>query len=133
MNIKRCAECEKVFANLATGSGSILCRFCVVDAEIAFPAVRQYIKEHNFSTIEQIATGSEISEALIKGLILEGRFDSSLIVGAEAMLANQRKHQALSMMQKERNPLLKSSTTLSDSTKSRRAESGGKSYGLGRS
>ncbi len=126
MNIERCAECDKIFVPQLAGAQSILCRFCAIDSESSFLVVRRYVSENRQATIEEIAEGTKTSTHLIKGLILDGRFDLSQVSGTEKILAEQRARRTVSSMRNQKGKASNSAAPSSQSSRQSR-----NSYGLG--
>lgn len=70
MDVKSCRSCGKLFNYLA---GPPICQSCKKKLEDKFIEVRDYIREHESATIQQISDDNDVSVKQIKQWVREER------------------------------------------------------------
>ncbi len=131
MRIRRCEHCNEIFQYKPSGAASILCGHCVALSSDNYMPVYRHIKKFGFSSVKEISEVTEVHPALVKGLVMDGRFqtgdsDSNFEDAFEA----QRRLQLLEMMGKGQSAIhaANSKTSSSDPVKT---TSSRRNYGLG--
>lgn len=130
MQIRRCEHCNQIFGNKLSGAGSILCPECIGYCDDAYMPVYRCIKSQGFTSIDMISEIAEVHPALVKGLVLDGRFQCGEgCTDFDSLFDAQRRRQLLEMMGKEKRTTniggASSPNTQTRTTSSRR------NYGLG--
>lgn len=74
MNPQHCKHCNRLYAPSPTGMGSLLCRGCAVDCDLVYGKVHSYIRQNDFVSAEQVASGANVPAIFVMALIREGRF-----------------------------------------------------------
>ena len=64
--------------------GSLLCRGCAVDCDLVYGKIHSYIRQNDFVSAEQVATGASVPAIFVMALIREGRFGDLADVRIEA-------------------------------------------------
>lgn len=72
-SMRNCPKCGNVF----TFVKNPICRECQQKEDEIFETVRQYLKEHNDKTIEEVAEATDVSVKKILRYIKEGKIDVS--------------------------------------------------------
>ena len=113
---------------------AIMCRKCAMDCDASYPLVYRYIRENKEQdiSIDSIANGTKIPRTFIKGLIMEGRFESVQINGSPDRKAVQKQiRDKLRLKTQQSNTENETSKTGYLNTSSMKV-TGSKRYGLGR-
>lgn len=85
MNLRNCRQCGQVFNYMA---GNMICPKCREEAEKKFQEVKDYLREHKGSTINDIAEACDVDpqqvRSWLRGDRLEVTEDSAVYLDCEA-------------------------------------------------
>ena len=89
MDVRNCRQCGRIFNYL---SGPPICQVCKEKGDAKFQQVKEYVRDHPGSTINQVAEENEVTPKQVKQWVREERLqfsdDSPVVFQCETCGAN---------------------------------------------